>query len=105
MNNVARRNLIHHLSASLRRPICFFISLKCLKGLAIPEFSGIDIFRELKKENLLESKNVLIFTASSVTDQELKEMLSSGAKGVLRKPLSIDELIEAVERFSKNDDN
>ena len=58
------------------------------------------IFRELKKENLLESNNVLIFTASTVTDQELKEMLSSGAKGVLRKPLSIDELIEAVERFS-----
>jgi len=63
MNKVARRmRLIHHLSASLRRPICFFISLKCLKGLAIPEFSGFDIFRELKKESLLESNNVLIFT-------------------------------------------
>jgi hypothetical protein len=40
----------------------------------MPEFSGFDIFRELKKENLLKSNNVLIFTASSVTDQELKEM-------------------------------
>jgi len=48
---------------------------------------------------------VLIFTASSVTDQELKEMLSSGAKGVLRKPLSIDDLIEAVERFHQNGNN
>jgi two-component system, OmpR family, response regulator len=70
-----------------------------LLDLAIPEFSGFDIFRALKDENLLNSKNVLIFTASSVTDEDMKEMLSAGAKGVLRKPLSIDDLLEAVERF------
>ncbi|MGB8935382.1 MAG: response regulator [Candidatus Nitrosopolaris sp.] len=73
-----------------------------LLDLAIPEFSGFDIFRALKVEDLLKSNNVLIFTASSVTDQEIKELLSSGAKGVLRKPLSIDDLIEAVERFRQN---
>jgi two-component system, OmpR family, response regulator len=76
-----------------------------LLDLAIPEFSGFDIFRELKNENLLKSNNVLIFTASSVTDKELTDMLSSGAKGVLKKPLSIDDLIEAIERFRKNGDN
>jgi len=75
-----------------------------LLDLAIPEFSGFDIFRALKEENLLQSNNVLIFTASSVTDQELTEMLSSGAKGVLKKPLSIDDLIEAVQRFHQNGD-
>jgi len=32
-------------------------------------------------------------------------MLSSGARGVLKKPLSIDDLIEAIERFSQNGDN
>src|SRR5215469_5395433 len=62
-----------------------------LLDLAIPEFSGFDIFRALKEENLLQSNNVLIFTASSVTDQELTEM--------------IDDLIEAVQRFHQNDDN
>jgi len=76
-----------------------------LLDLAIPEFSGFDIFRELKNDDLLKSNNVLIFTASSVTDQEIKEMLFSGAKGVLRKPLSIDHLIEAVQRFSQNSNN
>jgi len=76
-----------------------------LLDLAIPEFSGFDIFRALKDEDLLQSNDVLIFTASSVTDQELTEMLSSGAKGVLRKPLSIDDLIEAVQRFHQNGDN
>jgi DNA-binding response OmpR family regulator len=73
-----------------------------LLDLAIPEFSGFDIFRALKEENLLQSNNILIFTASSVTDQELTEMLSSGAKGGLKKPLSIDDLIEAVQSLSQN---
>ena len=73
-----------------------------LLDLAIPEFSGFDIFKVLKDESLLRSNNVLIFTASSVTDQEVQEMLSSGAKGVLRKPLSIDDLTDAVERYRKN---
>jgi two-component system, OmpR family, response regulator len=73
-----------------------------LLDLAIPEFSGFDIFKVLKDEGLLKSKNVLIFTASSVTDQEVQDMLSSGAKGVLRKPLSIDDLTDAVEGYRKN---
>ena len=76
-----------------------------LLDLAIPEFSGFDIFRALKKDDLLKSNNVLIFTASSVSDQDINEMLSSGTKGVLRKPLSIDDLIKAVERFRRNGDN
>lgn len=73
--------------------------------LAIPEFSGFDIFRALKKDDLLKSNNVLIFTASSVSEEDIKEMLSSGARGVLKKPLSIDDLVEAIERFRQNGDN
>lgn len=73
-----------------------------LLDLAIPQFSGFDIFKALKQEGMLESTNVPIFTASSATDKEVQELMSSGAKGVLRKPLSIDDLTEAVERFRKN---
>jgi DNA-binding response OmpR family regulator len=76
-----------------------------LLDLAIPEFSGFDIFRALKKDDLLKSNNVLIFTASSVSDQDINEMLSAGARGVLKKPLSIDDLVEAIERFRQSGDN
>jgi two-component system, OmpR family, response regulator len=76
-----------------------------LLDLAIPEFSGFDIFRALKKDDLLKSNNVLIFTASSVNEEDIKEMLSSGARGVLKKPLSIDDLVEAIEKFRQNGDN
>jgi DNA-binding response OmpR family regulator len=70
-----------------------------LLDLAMPGFSGFDIFKALKDEDLLKYKNIVIFTASSVTDNEEQEMLLSGAKGVLKKPISIDDLIETVEKF------
>ncbi|MDQ6863809.1 MAG: response regulator [Thermoproteota archaeon] len=69
-----------------------------LLDLAMPEFGGFDIFAALKSEHLLKSKNILVFTASSVTDKAVEEMLASGAKGVFRNPISMDDLIEAVDR-------
>src|SRR5690349_8403617 len=62
--------------------------------LAMPEFSGYDILKILYNEGLLQSNNIVIFTASSVTDNDIEEMLSMGAKSVLKKPLSIKELKE-----------
>ena len=70
-----------------------------LLDLAMPGFSGFDILKVLKDEDLLKYKNIVIFTASSVTDNEVQEMLFTGAKGVLKKPISIDDLIETVEKF------
>jgi CheY-like chemotaxis protein len=50
----------------------------------------------------LQSENIVLFTASPVTDKEVQEMLLTGAKAVLKKPISIDDLIETVERFSQD---
>jgi CheY-like chemotaxis protein len=68
--------------------------------LAMPGFSGYDVFNTLKKEGLVQSKNIIIFTASSITEGEIEEVLSNGAKGILRKPASIDELTEVINRFT-----
>ena len=67
--------------------------------LAMPEFSGYDILKTLYNEGLLKSNNIIIFTASSVTDNDIEEMLSLGAKSVLKKPLSIQELQATVDKF------
>ena len=56
--------------------------------LAMPGFSGYDVFNTLKKEGLVQSKNIIIFTASSITEGEIDEVLANGAKGILRKPAS-----------------
>ena len=63
----------------------------------MPVFSGYDIFYELRKENLLSTRNIIIFTASAVTDLEIQELLNTGAKGVIKKPLSLNELDELVQ--------
>ena len=51
-----------------------------LLDLAMPEFSGLDVFNKLKEENLLKSNNVLIFTASSTQNSEINDMLKGGVK-------------------------
>jgi two-component system, OmpR family, response regulator len=68
-----------------------------LLDIAMPEFTGLDIIRELKKDNLLSSKNIVFFTASNINEEEL---LSQGVKGIIRKPISIDALKQAIEEFS-----
>ncbi len=74
-----------------------------LLDIAMPNFSGMDILQKLKKENILKSENIIIFTASSITDRDIDDFVASGAKGVLKKPVSLDDLIELVEKYHAND--
>ena len=70
-----------------------------LLDLAMPEFNGIDVFSALKEEGLLKVRNVVIFTASNIADKEIEQMLADGAKAILRKPLSVEELEATIKRF------
>lgn len=67
-----------------------------LLDIAMPYFSGFDVLDELKKEDIIKSRNIMIFTASTVDE---KKIYAYGVKGLIRKPISIDDLQEAVERF------
>ena len=73
-----------------------------LLDLTMPEFSGWDIFKKLKDKNVLKSKNLIIFTASAKTDNEVNELLKEGAKYFLRKPFSLNEILKIVEKFIIN---
>jgi DNA-binding response OmpR family regulator len=68
-----------------------------LLDLTIPDFSGWDIFKKLKEENLVESKNIIIFTATTKTNNEIDELIKEGAKYVLKKPFSLEELIKIIK--------
>lgn len=73
-----------------------------LLDIAMPNFSGMDILQVLKKDDLLKSENIIIFTASSITDRDIDDFVASGAKGVLKKPVSLDELTELVEKYNRD---
>jgi two-component system, OmpR family, response regulator len=70
-----------------------------LLDMAMPQFSGYDVLDRLKTQGLLKTENIVIFTASSITDKSTDDFLANGAKEVLKKPVSLDELTEVIERY------
>ncbi len=69
-----------------------------LLDLAMPDFSGFDIVKSLKQDGLLESKNIVIFTASK--DQRLfDEMKKAGIKDIFKKPFSINDLTALIDKY------
>lgn len=69
-----------------------------LLDLAMPDFSGFDVVKSLKQDGLLESKNIVIFTAS--TDQKLfDEMKKAGIKDIFKKPFSINDLTALIKKY------
>ena len=68
-----------------------------LLDIAMPEFSGWDIIQSLKQDRVIESKNLVIFTASS-NQKLLNDIKNSGLK-VFKKPCSLDELTELIEKY------
>jgi DNA-binding response OmpR family regulator len=73
-----------------------------LLDLAIPDFSGIQIFDVLKEEGIVSEKNIIIFTASLVDQKEIDRLLDSGAKGIIHKPLAVEDLEELIKIYLRN---
>ena len=69
-----------------------------LLDIAMPEFTGIDIIKSIKQEGSIESKNLVVFTAST-NRRMLDEIKNSGVKEILRKPCSLDDLTELIEKY------
>lgn len=72
-----------------------------LLDIAMPEFSGLDIIDSLKKDGLLESKNVVVMTASSHM-ATLERIADSGVKEIFKKPCSLDDLKDLIEKYRKD---
>jgi CheY-like chemotaxis protein len=71
-----------------------------LLDMAMPQFSGLEVIRSLKKDGIFESRNIVIFTASS-DPKILQELGVSGTKMIFKKPCSLDDLKELVEKYRK----
>ncbi len=74
-----------------------------LLDLAMPGFSGQDVVESLKKSNKLNEQNIIIFTASDATDNEVDVLLQyDGITSCIRKPVDIDVLINKIEKVVKS---
>ena len=70
-----------------------------LLDLAMPEFSGFDVINSLLKEGLLSKQKIILFTASSVLDSEIEELIKKGIHSCIRKPVDVDFLLERLEQL------
>jgi len=73
-----------------------------LLDLSMPEFSGVDIIENLAKDGKIKEKKIVIVTASSANDEELKKLMDSGVHSVLRKPVDIDAILDKIEEVGSS---
>lgn len=65
--------------------------------MAMPEFGGADIIHSLEEEEILQKNNIIVLTASSITDEAITELRrKEGVKAVLKKPVQLSELLELL---------
>ena len=76
-----------------------------IMDISMPEFSGRDIIDYLEKNQILREKNIVLFTASAISADEIDDMIKKGVKGALRKPVDLVEIDKTLARFQKQEKN
>lgn len=71
-----------------------------LLDLSMPDFSGVDVVDALVEANIMNKQKVVIFTASSATEKEYSPLLEKGAHSILKKPLDVDDLLNAIKNLT-----
>jgi CheY-like chemotaxis protein len=69
--------------------------------IAMPDFSGLDVIDSLVQSGRIKDSPIVLFTASSITDAEVAELVKKGVHSCLRKPVRIENLFEKVEEIGK----
>jgi len=70
---------------------------KILLDMAMPEFSGFDIIKNLRRQFFKGLNKIIILTASEI-DPEIKEKIHSwGIKEIVAKPIDMAALLEKLK--------
>ena len=67
-----------------------------LLDLAMPEFDGYSAIEDLEKNNLLKEHKIIVFTASTITQDELDQLVTRGVTSYILKPIDIDVLLSKL---------
>jgi len=69
-----------------------------LMDIQLPEVSGLDIIREMKKSEEIRHIPVIAVTAFAMKDNEA-EILASGCEAYVAKPISIEPFMELIQKY------
>jgi len=65
--------------------------------ISMPNFGGMDVIAALEKEDMLKDQRIIIFTASSITNEEIQTLLEKdGVESCLKKPVRPSEIITNI---------
>jgi len=67
-----------------------------LLDLAMPEFDGYAVIKALESKDLLKNNKIIVFTASTITQEELDELVIRGVTSYILKPIDIDLLLSKI---------
>jgi two-component system OmpR family response regulator len=67
-----------------------------LLDLAMPEFDGYSVIEDLEKNNALKDHKIIVFTASTITQDELDQLVTRGVRSYILKPIDIDILLSKL---------
>lgn len=67
-----------------------------LLDLAMPEFDGYSVINDLEQNNILKDHKIIVFTASTVTKEELDSLVEKGVASYILKPIDIDLLLSKI---------
>jgi len=70
--------------------------------LSMPEFSGIDIIENLAEDGTIKKTKIVVMTASSAVDDDLKGLVDLGVHSILRKPVDIDTILDKIEEVGSS---
>lgn len=70
-----------------------------LLDISMPDFSGYDVVHSLHNNKLLSKQKIVLFTASSVSDDTVHELISVGSHSSLKKPIDPDILTAYIENL------
>jgi len=73
-----------------------------LLDLAMPEFDGYAVIEDLEKNNLLKERKIIVFTASTVTQEVLDGLVERGVNSYILKPIDIDILLSKIIETAKS---
>jgi len=69
-----------------------------LLDLTMPEFTGIDVIEHLFSDGKIKENKIIIFTASSIPDNEIDDLIKKGVYACIRKPITLDVLLQTLSQ-------
>ena len=73
-----------------------------LLDLAMPEFDGYSVIKDLEDNNLLKDHKIIVFTASTITKDELEGLVKRGVSAYVLKPIDIDVLHSKLKEIAQS---